>query len=61
MTETEDVIPTEHGKIMVLKSRKVDMELLNRGLIKLKQGGAKQSKGTIRALLQEIVPEYNNV
>ncbi|MDA3915763.1 MAG: nucleoside-diphosphate sugar epimerase/dehydratase [Deltaproteobacteria bacterium] len=60
MTATEGVIPTEHGKIMILKSREVDMELLNAGLIKLKQGAEKQSKGKIRALLQEIVPEYNN-
>ena len=60
MTEAESVIPTEHGKIMILKSREVDMELLKAGLMKLKQGAEKQSKEKIRALLQEIVPEYNN-
>jgi len=60
MTEAEGVIPTEHGKIMILKSREVEMELLNAGLIKLKQGTENQSKGNIRALLKEIVPEYNN-
>ena len=60
MTSAEGVIPTEHGKIMVLKSREVDMELLNAGLIKLKKGVEKQSKGKIRELLKEIVPEYNN-
>ncbi len=60
MTAAEGVIPTEHGKIMILKSREVDMELLNTGLIKLKQGAEKQSEEKIRELLKEIVPEYNN-
>ena len=60
MTAAEGVIPTEHGKIMVVKSREVDMELLNTGLIKLKQGTEKQSEEKIRELLKEIVPEYKN-
>ena len=60
MTAAEGVVPTEHGKIMILKSREVDMELLSASLIKLKQGTEKQSKGNIRALLKEIVPEYKN-
>jgi len=61
VTAPEGVIPSEHGKIIILKSQKVDMELLKTGLIRLKQRAEKHSQEKLRALLQEIVPEYNNV
>jgi len=58
MTEAEGVVPTGHGKIMVLNSREVDVNLLNNKLETLKLEAGKRDRQKIKALLKEIVPEY---
>lgn len=59
MTDQENVISTEHRKIMVLNSREIDMSSLNGKLERLKDESKKRSHDTIRTLLKEIVPEYD--
>lgn len=59
MTDLENVIPTEHRKILVLNSREIDTSQLNGKLVRLKNESKNRSHDTIRALLKEIVPEYD--
>lgn len=59
MTDTEDVAPTVHNKILVLNSGKVDMNVLNGRLDQLKEESGKRSNDNIRQLFKKIVPEYN--
>ncbi|MBU4129823.1 MAG: polysaccharide biosynthesis protein, partial [Proteobacteria bacterium] len=59
MTDQENVIPTDHQKIRVLNSRETDMSGLNGRLERLKAAAKNQSSDTIRALLKEIIPEYD--
>jgi FlaA1/EpsC-like NDP-sugar epimerase len=60
MTASEDVIPTGHDKIMILKSRKIDINLLNNNFKQLKKEAQQQNSNEIRKLLNHIVPEYSN-
>jgi FlaA1/EpsC-like NDP-sugar epimerase len=59
MTDQENVIPTDHRKIMVLNSCKINMGMLNGKLERLKQESKNRDHDTIRALLKEIIPEYD--
>lgn len=59
MTDLENVIPTEHQKILVLNSREVDTSRLSGKLERLKNESKNRSHDTIRALLKEIIPEYD--
>ena len=60
MTASEDVIPTGHEKIMVLKSRKIDIALLNDHYKQLRREAQKQNSRVIKKVLKKIVPEYKN-
>lgn len=59
MTDSEDVVPTGHEKIMVLNSRQMDMSVLDNTLDALKESVKDRDPGKIRHLLQQIVPEYH--
>jgi FlaA1/EpsC-like NDP-sugar epimerase len=59
MTDLENVVTTEHQKIMVLNSRGIDMSPLNGKIERLKQESKNRSHDTIRTMLKEIVPEYD--
>lgn len=56
--EGEDVVPTSHEKIMVLKGMDCNLQLLNGNIHKLIQIAKEQKIETIKGKLQEIVPEY---
>ena len=58
MTKDENVVPTNHKKIMVLNSNKNDMDNFNTGLEKLKKAAKDRNKKEIKQCLIEIVPEY---
>ena len=60
MTASEDVIPTGHEKIKVLKSRKIDIALLNDHYKQLRREAQKQNSRVIKKVLKKIVPEYKN-
>jgi len=57
--EGEDVIPTSHEKIMVLKGMDCDLEILNGNIHNLIQIARDQKIETIKGKLKEIVPEYS--
>jgi len=57
--EGEDVIPTSHEKIMVLKGIECDIHLLNGKIDELTKIAEDQKVEKIKAKLKEIVPEYN--
>jgi len=59
MTDLENVIPTEHRKILVLNSREIDTSQLNQKLERLKNESKNRNHDRIRALLKEIIPEYD--
>jgi FlaA1/EpsC-like NDP-sugar epimerase len=56
--EGEDVIPTSHEKIMVLKGMDCNLQLLNGEIDQLMQIAKDQDTQKIKAKLKEIVPEY---
>jgi FlaA1/EpsC-like NDP-sugar epimerase len=58
ITEDEDILPTPHEKILMLKGGVCDLTLLNGRIQELAQLAAVQSAGRIRSVLKEIVPEY---
>ena len=57
--EGEDVIPTSHEKIMVLKGIECNLPMLNGKINDLIQISMIQETEKIKAKLKEIVPEYN--
>ena len=57
-TEGEGIIPTSHKKIMVLRGKECNMDLLNSGIDELARLAYEQDAEKIRKKLQEIVPEY---
>ena len=59
ITEGENIIPTRHEKIMVLKGIECDLQLLNGKVDELAQLATEQSGDEIKSKLMEIVPEYN--
>jgi FlaA1/EpsC-like NDP-sugar epimerase len=59
MTESENIVPTRHDKIMVLRGIGCDVKLLNGKINELEQLAHKQVGNKIKSKLKEIVPEYN--
>ncbi|MCD4678247.1 MAG: polysaccharide biosynthesis protein [Desulfobacula sp.] len=60
MTDIEDILPTDHKKILVLNSTKVDLKTLNGRLEKLRIESDNRNIKNIKKLFKEIVPEYNS-
>lgn len=58
MTDLENVIPTDHKKIMVLNTNCVNMEALNGKLDRLKEMAEARDGQGIRNLMMEMIPEY---
>ena len=58
VTEGENIMPTRHDKIMVLKGVECDLELLDGKIDILAQLAVEQAGDEIRSKLQQIVPEY---
>ena len=58
ITEGEGVIPTSHEKIMVLKGKECNLEVLNGKIDDLVHLAREQDAEKIKKKLQEIVPEY---
>ena len=56
--EGEDVIPTSHEKIMVLRGMDCNLQILNGEIDQLMQIARNQETQKIKAKLKEIVPEY---
>jgi FlaA1/EpsC-like NDP-sugar epimerase len=59
ITEGENIVPTHHEKIMVLKGNECDLQLLNGKVDELAQLAGEQLENKIKSKLMEIVPEYN--
>ena len=58
MTDLENVVSTDHKKIMVLNTNCVNMEVLNGKLDQLKAMAEARDEKAIRALMREMIPEY---
>ena len=61
ITEGEDVVRTEHEKILVLAATNgpsLDPALLESGLVRLAEAAAGHDEKAIREVLRELVPEY---
>jgi len=59
ITEGENIVPTNHEKIMVLKGMECNLQILNGQIDELATLAANQDEIKIKAKLQEIVPEYS--
>ncbi|MDY6793350.1 MAG: nucleoside-diphosphate sugar epimerase/dehydratase [Thermodesulfobacteriota bacterium] len=59
ITEGENVVPTGHEKIMVLKGMECNLQTLNGQIEDLTALAPKQDEGRIKTKLKEIVPEYS--
>jgi FlaA1/EpsC-like NDP-sugar epimerase len=58
ITEGENIVPTHHEKIMVLKGTECNLQLLNGKVDELTHLAGEQLGNKIKAKLMEIVPEY---
>ena len=58
ITEGEDIVPTSHEKIMVLRGGPYDRERLNGKVEELSRLAREQDSEGIRSRLKEILPEY---
>ena len=61
ITEGENIVPTRHEKIMVLKGIECDLQLLNGKIDELAHLAGEQMGDQIKSKLKEIVPEYNSI
>ena len=61
ITEGENVVPTRHEKILVLKGTECDLELLNGKIDELVHLAEEQLGDQIKSKLKEIVPEYESM
>jgi FlaA1/EpsC-like NDP-sugar epimerase len=59
--EGEDVVPTSHEKIMVLRGMNCNLQVLNGNIHNLIQMAKDQKIDTIKEKLQEMVPEYRSI
>ena len=59
ITEGENIVPTRHEKIMVLKGIECDLELLNVKIDELADLAQDQNADGIKAKLRQIIPEYH--
>jgi FlaA1/EpsC-like NDP-sugar epimerase len=58
ITDGENIVPTRHEEIMVLKGIECDLELLNGKIDELAHLAEEQDGGKVKMKLKEIVPEY---
>jgi len=58
ITEGEGIVPTVHEKIMVLRGKSCDQEILNGAIESLRDLAYEQEAAGIQKKLKEIVPEY---
>ena len=58
ITEGEDIVPTDHKKIMVLSGMICELDRLNGDIDSLIETAKTQDGDRIRTLLKNIVPEY---
>jgi FlaA1/EpsC-like NDP-sugar epimerase len=58
MSDTENMLPTPHPKIMMLKGGACDIDLLNGQIHELESLARTQNAARIRTNLQKIVPDY---
>jgi FlaA1/EpsC-like NDP-sugar epimerase len=58
ITVGENIVPTHHEKIMVLKGGDCDLQLLNGKIDELTMLAKTQDGGKVKQKLKEIVPEY---
>ena len=61
ITAGENIRPTRHEKIMVLKGAGCDLQLLNGQIDELSQRATEQDAQKIKSKLMEIVPEYQEI
>ncbi|MBC8393972.1 MAG: polysaccharide biosynthesis protein [Deltaproteobacteria bacterium] len=59
ITDGENILPTSHKKIMVLKGIECNLEILNGKIDELSLLAENQDAEKIREKLREIVPEYS--
>jgi len=60
ITEDENIVPTHHEKIMVLKGVDCDLQLLNGKVDELVNFALEQNEEKVKLNLKEIVPEYDS-
>jgi FlaA1/EpsC-like NDP-sugar epimerase len=61
ITDGENIVPTRHEKIMVLKGIECDLALLNGKIAELVDLAKEQAGEKIKSKLKEIVPEYKSM
>ena len=59
ITEGENILPTRHEKIMVLKGNECDLQMLNGIIEDLSYQASQQNGQEIKSKLAEIIPEYS--
>jgi FlaA1/EpsC-like NDP-sugar epimerase len=59
ITEGENIVPTRHEKIMVLKGIECDLELLNGKIDDLAHFAVEQDGEQVKMKLKQILPEYD--
>jgi len=59
ITDGENIVPTRHEKIMVLKGIECDLALLNGKIDELAGLAQGQNADGIKAKLRQIIPEYH--
>lgn len=59
ITEGENVVTTDHKKIMVLSGRICDQDRLNMDIDLLIKAAKDQDENTIRTMIKQILPEYS--
>lgn len=60
ITEGEEVMPTRHKKIMILRGRACNQNMLNGNIDELERYACEQNAEKIRDKLKEVVPEFKN-
>ena len=60
ITEGENIVPTRHEKIMVLKGIECDLELLNGKIDDLAHFAVEQDGEQVKMKLKQILPEYDS-
>jgi FlaA1/EpsC-like NDP-sugar epimerase len=60
ITEGENIVPTHHKKIMVLKGIECELQLINGKIDELTHLAGEQMGDRIKSKLKEIVPEYDS-
>ena len=60
ITEGENIVPTRHEKIMVLKGIECDLQLLNGKVDELAHFAEEQDGEQVKMKLKQIVPEYDS-